>query len=168
MQRTSKFMQAPMFFKYRSETDMMRYMKKLENRDLSLNRCMIPLGSCTMKLNPATSMYALSWPEFGNIHPFVPADQAEGYLELINELEKDLCEITGFKGMSFMPNSGASCEYAGLLTIRRYQEANGQGHRNICLIPASAHGTNPASAAMAGMQVVVVKSQIRRSQFWEM
>ncbi len=157
MRRTSKFMQAPMFFKYRSETDMMRYMKKLENRDLSLNRCMIPLGSCTMKLNPATSMYALSWPEFGNIHPFVPADQAEGYLELINELEKDLCEITGFKGMSFMPNSGASGEYAGLLTIRRYQEANGQGHRNICLIPASAHGTNPASAAMAGMQVVVVK-----------
>ena len=157
MRRTSKFMQAPMFFKYRSETDMMRYMKKLENRDLSLNRCMIPLGSCTMKLNPATSMYALSWPEFGNIHPFVPADQVEGYLELINEMEKDLCEITGFKGMSFMPNSGASGEYAGLLTIRRYQEANGQGHRNICLIPASAHGTNPASAAMAGMQVVVVK-----------
>ena len=157
MQRTSKFMQAPMFFKYRSETDMMRYMKKLENRDLSLNRCMIPLGSCTMKLNPATSMYALSWPEFGNIHPFVPADQVEGYLELIAEMEKDLCEITGFKGMSFMPNSGASGEYAGLLTIRRYQEANGQGHRNICLIPASAHGTNPASAAMAGMQVVVVK-----------
>ena len=157
MRRTSKFMQAPMFFKYRSETDMMRYMKKLENRDLSLNRCMIPLGSCTMKLNPATSMYALSWPEFGNIHPFVPADQAEGYLELIAEMEKDLCEITGFKGMSFMPNSGASGEYAGLLTIRRYQEANGQGHRNICLIPASAHGTNPASAAMAGMQVVVVK-----------
>lgn len=156
MRRTSKFMQAPLFFKYRSETDMMRYMKKLENRDLSLNRCMIPLGSCTMKLNPATSMYALSWPEFGNIHPFVPAEQAEGYLELINELEKDLCEITGFKGMSFMPNSGASGEYAGLLTIRRYQEANGQGHRNICLIPASAHGTNPASAAMAGMQVVVV------------
>ena len=156
MRRTSKFMQAPMFFKYRSETDMMRYMKKLENRDLSLNRCMIPLGSCTMKLNPATSMYALSWPEFGNIHPFVPADQAEGYLELINELEKALCEITGFKGISFMPNSGASGEYAGLLTIRRYQEANGQGHRNICLIPASAHGTNPASAAMAGMQVVVV------------
>ena len=156
MRRTSKFMQAPMFFKYRSETDMMRYMKKLENRDLSLNRCMIPLGSCTMKLNPATSMYALSWPEFGNIHPFVPADQAEGYLELINELEKDLCEITGFKGISFMPNSGASGEYAGLLTIRRYQEANGQGHRNICLIPASAHGTNPASAAMAGLQVVVV------------
>ena len=156
MQRSSKFMQAPLFFKYRSETDMMRYMKKLENRDLSLNRCMIPLGSCTMKLNPATSMYALSWPEFGNIHPFVPADQVEGYLELINEMEKDLCEITGFKGMSFMPNSGASGEYAGLLTIRRYQEANGQGHRNICLIPASAHGTNPASAAMAGMQVVVV------------
>ena len=156
LRRTSAYLQAPLFFKYRSETDMMRYMKKLENRDLSLNRCMIPLGSCTMKLNPATSMFALSWPEFGNIHPFVPADQVEGYLELIDELTKDLCEITGFKGMSFMPNSGASGEYAGLLTIRRYQEANGQGHRNICLIPASAHGTNPASAAMAGMQVVVV------------
>jgi len=154
--RTSKFMQAPLFFKYRSETDMMRYMKKLENRDLSLNRCMIPLGSCTMKLNPATSMFALSWPEFGNIHPFVPAEQVEGYTELINELADDLCKITGFSGISFMPNSGASGEYAGLLTIRRYQEANGQGHRNICLIPASAHGTNPASAAMAGMQVVVV------------
>lgn len=157
MRRESAYLQAPLFFKYRSETDMMRYMKKLEDRDLSLNRSMIPLGSCTMKLNPATSMFALSWPEFGNIHPFVPADQVEGYLELINELAKDLCEITGFKGMSFMPNSGASGEYAGLLTIRRYQEANGQGHRNICLIPASAHGTNPASSAMAGMQVVVVK-----------
>jgi len=157
MRRTSSYLTAPVFSKYRSETDMMRYMKKLENRDLSLNRTMIPLGSCTMKLNPATSMFALSWPEFANIHPFVPADQVEGYLELINELEKDLCEITGFKGMSFMPNSGASGEYAGLLTIRRYQEANGQGQRDICLIPASAHGTNPASAAMAGMQVVVVK-----------
>ena len=157
MQRTSSYLQEPVFFKYRSETDMMRYMKQLEDRDLSLNRAMIPLGSCTMKLNSATSMFALSWPEFANIHPFVPADQAEGYLELINELGKDLCEITGFAGMSFMPNSGASGEYAGLLTIRRYQEANGQGHRNICLIPASAHGTNPASAAMAGMQVVVVK-----------
>jgi glycine dehydrogenase (decarboxylating) len=156
MQRTSAYLQAPLFFKYRSETDMMRYMKKLENRDLSLNRCMIPLGSCTMKLNPATSMFALSWPEFGNIHPFVPEDQAKGYLELIHELEKDLLDITGFKGMSFMPNSGASGEYTGLLTIRRYQEAMGQGHRNICLIPASAHGTNPASAAMAGMQIVVV------------
>ncbi len=156
MNRTSAFMQAPLFFKYRSETDMMRYMKKLEDRDLSLNRSMIPLGSCTMKLNPATAMFALSWPEFGNIHPFVPADQAEGYLEMIHELESDLLEITGFKGMSFMPNSGASGEYAGLLTIRRYQEANGQGKRNICLIPASAHGTNPASAAMAGMEVIVV------------
>lgn len=157
MRRTSAFLTASVFSKYRSETDMMRYMKQLENRDLSLNRCMIPLGSCTMKLNPATSMFALSWPEFGNIHPFVPAEQAEGYLEMINEMEKDLCEITGFKGISFMPNSGASGEYAGLMTIRRYQEAKGEGHRNICLIPASAHGTNPASAAMAGLQVVVVK-----------
>jgi glycine dehydrogenase len=157
MRRTSPYLTAPVFSKYHSETDMMRYMKKLEDRDLSLNRSMIPLGSCTMKLNPATSMFALSWPEFANIHPFVPAEQAEGYLEMIKEMEKDLCEITGFKGMSFMPNSGASGEYAGLMTIRRYQEANGQGQRNICLIPASAHGTNPASAAMAGLQVVVVK-----------
>ena len=157
MRRTSAFLTAPVFSKYRSETDMMRYMKQLENRDLSLNRCMIPLGSCTMKLNPATSMFALSWPEFGNIHPFVPAEQAEGYLEMIKEMEKDLCEITGFKGISFMPNSGASGEYAGLMTIRRYQEAKGEGNRNICWIPASAHGTNPASAAMAGLQVVVVK-----------
>lgn len=156
LQRTSAYLQAPVFNRYHSETDMMRYMTKLENRDLGLNRCMIPLGSCTMKLNAATEMFALSWPEFGNIHPFVPADQVEGYREMIDTLGKDLCEITGFKGISFMPNSGASGEYAGLLTIRRYQEANGQGHRNICLIPASAHGTNPASAAMAGMQVVVV------------
>ncbi|MDR0969426.1 MAG: aminomethyl-transferring glycine dehydrogenase [Lentimicrobiaceae bacterium] len=158
VKRTSPFMTHEIFNHYRSETDMMRYMKKLENRDLSLNRCMIPLGSCTMKLNAATEMFALSWPEFGNIHPFVPENQAAGYLELINTLDKDLSEITGLAGMSFMPNSGASGEYAGLIVIRDYLRSIGQTHRNICLIPASAHGTNPASAAMAGFKIIIVKT----------
>jgi glycine dehydrogenase len=135
---------------------MMRYMTYLENRDLALNRTMIPLGSCTMKLNAASEMFALSWPEFGTIHPFVPAEQAEGYHEIIRNLERDLCEITGFDAISFMPNSGASGEYAGLLVIMEYLKSIGQQQRNICLIPSSAHGTNPASAVMAGMQVVVV------------
>jgi glycine dehydrogenase len=147
----------PVFNTYHSETDMMRYMKKLENRDLGLNRTMIPLGSCTMKLNAAAEMFSLSWPEFGAIHPFVPKDQAQGYLELISNLEKDLCEITGFAALSFQPNSGASGEYAGLLVIRAYHQSRGDSHRNICLIPSSAHGTNPASAVMAGMEVMVVK-----------
>jgi glycine dehydrogenase len=137
---------------------MMRYLKKLENRDLALNRTMIPLGSCTMKLNAAAEMLALTWPEFGNIHPFVPADQAEGYYEMIRNLENDLCTITGFAGISLQPNSGAAGEYTGLLVIRQYHISRGQGHRNVCLIPASAHGTNPASAVMAGMQVVVTKT----------
>lgn len=158
MQRQSAYLQHPVFHRYHSETDMMRYLKKLEEKDLSLNRAMIPLGSCTMKLNAAAEMMCLSMPEFAGLHPFVPADQAAGTLEMIHNLEKDLCEITGFARLSFQPNSGAAGEYAGLSVIRTYQKANGEGHRNICLIPASAHGTNPASAAMAGLKVVVVKS----------
>lgn len=156
--RTSKYLTHENFNTYHSETDMMRFLKRLENRDLALNRTMIPLGSCTMKLNAATEMFALSWPEFGAIHPFVPAEQAAGYHQLIAQLEKDLCEVTGFSKISFQPNSGASGEYAGLLVIREYLISKGEGHRNICLIPASAHGTNPASSAMAGMEVIVVKT----------
>jgi glycine dehydrogenase len=156
--RKSAILIAPCFNNYHSETEMMRYLKKLENRDLALNRTMIPLGSCTMKLNAASEMMALSLPVFTNVHPFVPEDQAAGYYELIRNLESDLCKITGFAGISLQPNSGASGEYAGLLVIRQYHLSRGEGHRNICLIPASAHGTNPASAVMAGMQVVVTKT----------
>jgi len=157
LNRTSKFMQHPVFNRHHSETEMMRYIKKLEIKDLSLNRSMIPLGSCTMKLNAAAELFALSWPEFAAVHPFVPADQAEGYHMLISELEKQLCEITGFAGISFQPNSGAAGEYAGLMVIRAYHLSRNDGKRTVTLIPASAHGTNPASAIMAGMTVVVVK-----------
>lgn len=156
MQRTSAYLTEPVFKKYHSETDMMRYIKKLEHRDISLADSMISLGSCTMKLNPAVTMMPLSWAEFGNIHPFVPADQAEGYMEMINELSKDLATITGFAGVSLQPNSGATGEYSGLMVIRAYHQSRGQEFRNIALIPASAHGTNPASAAMAGMRTVTV------------
>ena len=152
MQRTSAYLTEPVFKKYHSETDMMRYIKKLEHRDISLADSMISLGSCTMKLNPAVTMMPLSWAEFGNIPPFVPADQAEGYMEMINELSQDLATITGFAGVSLQPNSGATGEYSGLMVIRAYHQSRGQGFRNIALIPASAHGTNPASAAMAGMR----------------
>jgi glycine dehydrogenase len=156
--RTSSFLAHPVFNIYHSETEMMRYVKKLENKDIGLNRSMIPLGSCTMKLNAATTMIPVSWPEFTDIHPFVPQNQALGYKEIIDEMERMLSEITGFSGMSFQPNSGAAGEYAGLMVIRHYFIAKGEPHRNVCLIPASAHGTNPASAVMAGMKVVVIKT----------
>jgi glycine dehydrogenase len=154
--RLGTFMQQPVFKNYRSETEMMRYIKKLERRDISLTHSMISLGSCTMKLNAATEMLPLSWPEFGSIHPFVPLDQVEGYHQMYHDLGKWLCEITGFSAISFQPNSGAAGEYAGLMVIRKFHEEIGEGHRNIVLVPSSAHGTNPASAAMAGLKVVVV------------
>ncbi|MCR9287745.1 MAG: aminomethyl-transferring glycine dehydrogenase [Bacteroidetes bacterium] len=155
--RTSEYLSHPVFNSYHTETKMMRYIKRLENRDLSLMHSMIPLGSCTMKLNAATELFPVSWPEFANIHPFAPLDQTQGYQEVFAELEKYLCEVTGFDACSLQPNSGAQGEYTGLLTIAAYHEANGNLHRNIALIPSSAHGTNPASAVMAGMKVVVVK-----------
>ena len=156
--RTSDFMSHPIFHMNRSETEMMRYMRKLADRDLALDRAMIPLGSCTMKLNSAAEMTPVSWEEFSQIHPFVPVDQVAGYKELIDDLSNKLCEITGYDAISMQPNSGAQGEYAGLLTIRSYHQKNKEENRNICLIPMSAHGTNPASAQMVGMKVVTVKS----------
>lgn len=157
LKRTSDFLTHPVFNTYHSESEMMRYIKKLENKDLSLTHSMISLGSCTMKLNAASELYPITWPEFANIHPFVPVEQAEGYRQVIEELNHDLSQITGFASMSFQPNSGAQGEYAGLMVIRAYHLSRGDKHRNIALIPSSAHGTNPASAAMAGMQIVIVK-----------
>jgi glycine dehydrogenase len=156
-ERKSSYLTHPVFNTYHSESEMMRYIKRLENKDLSLVHSMISLGSCTMKLNAASELLPLTWPEFAHIHPFVPVEQAKGYAELIEQLNKDLSEITGFAKMSFQPNSGAQGEYAGLMVIRAYHIANGQPNRNVALIPSSAHGTNPASAAMAGMTIVVTK-----------
>ena len=155
--RTSEYLTHPVFNSHRSETQMMRYIKSLENKDLSLNTSMISLGSCTMKLNAATELIPVSWPEFNSIHPFAPADQWKGYQHIINELEDYLNEITGFAATSLQPNSGAQGEYTGLLTIRAYHENRNESHRNVILIPISAHGTNPASAVMAGFKVVVTK-----------
>ncbi|MBC7531623.1 MAG: aminomethyl-transferring glycine dehydrogenase [Oligoflexus sp.] len=155
LQRTSPYLQHPVFNAYHSETEMMRYIRKLEGRDLSLTRSMIPLGSCTMKLNAASELYPITWPEVNSLHPFVPLEQAAGYLELFHTLENYLAACTGFDAISLQPNSGAQGEYAGLLVLRKYHIARGDKHRVVCLIPSSAHGTNPASAVMAGMEVVV-------------
>ena len=154
--RTSEYLTHPVFHMNRAESEMTRYMRRLADRDLALDRAMIPLGSCTMKLNATAEMMALSWPEFADVHPFAPASQTEGYAEVLKDLEAKLCQVTGYDAFSMQPNSGAQGEYAGLLTIQAYHRARGQGHRNVCLIPTSAHGTNPASAQMVGMKVVVV------------
>ncbi|QNF35696.1 aminomethyl-transferring glycine dehydrogenase [Adhaeribacter swui] len=159
--RTSSFLQHDVFNQHHSELEILRYMKHLENKDISLVHSMIPLGSCTMKLNATAEMLPVTWPEIGGLHPFVPAEQAEGYKQIFTDLESWLCEITGFAGISLQPNSGAQGEYAGLMVIRAYHEAQGHHHRNVSLIPSSAHGTNPASAVMAGMKVVIVKCDER-------
>jgi glycine dehydrogenase len=158
LHRQSEYLTHPIFHMNRAETEMMRYMRRLSDRDLALDRAMIPLGSCTMKLNAAVEMMPITWPEFAFLHPFVPLDQAAGYQEVITDLSAKLCTITGYDAMSMQPNSGAQGEYAGLLTIMAYHRARGDNERKICLIPVSAHGTNPASAQMCGMDVVVVKS----------
>ncbi len=154
--RKTKFLTHPVFSRYHSESEIMRYMRRLARKDIALDRSMIPLGSCTMKLNAAAEMQAVSYREFNAMHPFAPLDQAQGYLQLFDELEDMLCDLTGFDAFSFQPNAGSQGEYAGLLVIKKYHQSQGQGHRNICLIPASAHGTNPASAMMAGLKIVVV------------
>ncbi len=154
--RNTPYLTHPVFQSFHTETKMLRYIRKLESRDLSLTTSMIPLGSCTMKLNASTEMYPVTWPEFGAIHPFAPSEQTKGYKTIFEQLEKWLCEITGFAGVSLQPNAGSQGEYAGLLAIRKYHESRKETHRNVCLIPISAHGTNPASAAMAGFKVVVV------------
>ncbi len=156
LRRTSPFLLHPTFNRYHCETEMLRYLRRLADRDIALDRAMIPLGSCTMKLNATSEMIPVTWPEFGELHPFAPPEQAEGYRELVADLERMLCAATGYAAVSLQPNAGSQGEYAGLLVIQAYHASRGEGHRNVCLIPASAHGTNPASAQMAGMRVVVV------------
>ncbi|HRA57972.1 MAG TPA: glycine dehydrogenase (aminomethyl-transferring), partial [Thermomonas sp.] len=160
LQRTSTYLTHPIFNTHHSEHELLRYLRTLADKDLAMDRTMIPLGSCTMKLNATAEMIPITWPEFGNIHPFVPAEQAQGYKELIAGLEAMLVEATGYDAVSLQPNSGAQGEYAGLLAIRAYHASRGEAHRNICLIPESAHGTNPASANMCGMKVVVTKCDV--------
>ena len=155
LRRTSDFLTHPVFNTHHCETGMLRYIRALSDKDLALDRSMIPLGSCTMKLNATSEMIPITWPEFAHVHPFAPHDQLQGYAELDEQLRAWLCEATGYAGISLQPNAGSQGEYAGLLAIKAFHESKGQGHRNICLIPSSAHGTNPASAQMVGMQVVV-------------
>jgi glycine dehydrogenase len=161
LKRTRAFLTHPVFHAHRSETELLRYMRKLSDRDLALDRAMIPLGSCTMKLNATSEMIPLTWPEFGNLHPFAPPEQAKGYHALFARLQQWLCDITGYDAISLQPNSGAQGEYAGLLAIRAYHAARGEPYRKVCLIPSSAHGTNPASASMVGMEVVVIACDAR-------
>ena len=156
LRRRSAFLTHPVFNSHHSETGMLRYIRALSDKDLALDRSMIPLGSCTMKLNATSEMFPVTWPEIGRVHPFAPAEQTRGYQRLFRDLEEWLAECTGFAAVSLQPNAGSQGEYAGLLVIRAYHEARGEGHRNICLIPTSAHGTNPASAAMCGYRVVPV------------
>ncbi|MEY7391514.1 glycine dehydrogenase (aminomethyl-transferring), partial [Escherichia coli] len=159
--RQSAILSHPIFNRHHSETELMRYLRKLADKDLALDRTMIPLGSCTMKLNAASEMIPVTWAEFGNLHPFAPAEQSEGYRQLTDELEAMLCSATGYDAVSLQPNAGSQGEYAGLLAIRAYHQSRGDSQRDICLIPSSAHGTNPATASMVGMRVVVVACDAR-------